>query len=134
MCRRAFGLLYFATGDGIGRLIRMFGVREFQLALLDSMYDEVPDKVKGALHVLHATRAQSTSAAAELNHMGTRRVYGDLIRPNDINTADYARILGDPISIDVLAEYRILYWDLPLWPDFWFAVHEAPDHICATLK
>lgn len=109
----------------------MFRVREFQLALLDQMYDEAPAQTEQALRTLEATRVDASSAFTEWAQMGSRRIYSNFTRTNDMNVRDYTRILGLPTSVKLTTtktgNFRLIRWDLPVWPDLWLEVQEAQD-------
>ncbi|MGI8329827.1 hypothetical protein ACRYCC_07660 [Actinomadura scrupuli] len=97
---------------------RDFGLREFELALLDSMYDEAPIQTEAALHALDANRAEA-SAAEE------RRLQ---IAPCSV--ADYTRWLGQPVSREPYSENdrggMWTRWALSTWPYLWFEMLELP--------
>jgi hypothetical protein len=118
-----------------GRRWGRFGVREFQLALLQRMYEMTPTLSGAALRSLGATRAEAARAEERRLLMGTPREYGPLVRSFDWNVADYSAVLGDPASKRPHdgsyghdgGGWLAFNWDLPVWPDLWFEVLEAPN-------
>lgn len=109
----------------------MFGLREFQLALLHQMYDEAAAQTEQALRTLGATRAEASSASSEWAKLGSQRVYGNFVRTSDMNVHDYTTILGPPVSTELIAignsRFHAFRWELHVWPDPWFEVQEAQD-------
>jgi hypothetical protein len=98
-----------STAQSVGN----FGVREFQLALLDRMHHLTPELSEAAMCSLGATQAEATEAEERRLKMGAYRVYGRLTRPADWNVADYAAVLGDPISEEPRDLGRLVRWELP---------------------
>jgi hypothetical protein len=110
-------------------------VREFQLALLDRMYEEAPEQSEAALRSLGATRADAAEAGRRRLRMGTHYGDGSTTRFFGWGSTDYLAVLGDPVSREShdgrrgqgAGGWPVLRWDLPLWPDLWFEVLETPD-------
>lgn len=92
-----------------------FGSREFELALLDDMYDQARSRTEAALRALGATREQATQAKERRR---TRSPW---------SFGDYAAVLGAPLSRRPHAGggHR-LRWPVSVWPELCFEVVEFP--------
>jgi hypothetical protein len=103
-----------------------FARREFQLVLLRRMADYQPDLVTAAVRSLDATRTEMRHVNARWQRMlrSTRFPSGErrlrLVLGPPVAHAD--RRLGDVIC-------RLVWWELPLWPDLRFEALVGPDRI-----
>ena len=101
-----------------------FGPREFQLVMLRRMADYQPQLVEDARKRLDATATEMRA----INAAWQRRARSP--RGLAPGIRDLRQILGDPTTEAAQRvgdlDCRVLYWDLPLWPDLRFEALVGP--------
>jgi hypothetical protein len=115
----------------VGEHDSSFGLREFQLALLDRMHDEAPQRSEAALRWLGATRADAVAAEKRRMGLASDRVLNQVTRWHGWQVETYLAVLGDPMSTEPRdvrqPALQFLRWETPVWPDLWFEVMVLPD-------